>query len=77
MEKVLTPEQAWINFWEWIRQPEQAKTWQTVSRKRKQYLYKAEIDRKVGKLGYVRIKNILKENAPGRYEFREQVILNT
>lgn len=75
MEKQLTYLEAWADFWKWIRKPEQQERWQAISRKGKQYLYKADIAKRAGTLGYERTKNILTEYAPDRYDFREAVIL--
>lgn len=75
MEKQLTYLEAWADFWQWIRQPEQRTRWQEISRQEKQYLYKADIAYRADGLGYERTKNILTEYAPDRYDFREAVIL--
>lgn len=77
MEKTLSAPEAWADFWAWIRQDEQQPIWSAISRRRKQYLHKAEIDHRAGRLGYERIKNILLEHAPERYTFTEKVTLNT
>lgn len=75
MEKQLTYLEAWVDFWQWIRQPEQQRRWADIDRKVKQYLYKANIDYNSNRLGYERTKNILMEHATDRYDFREAVIL--
>lgn len=75
MEKQLTYLEAWADFWQWIRQPEQAPRWADIDRQKKQYLYKANIDYNSSRLGYERTKNLLMEYAPDRYDFREAVIL--
>lgn len=75
MEKHLTPEGAFKDFFDWIRQPDQTALWKSIGRQKQQYIYRAEIHRKQGQLGDVRIKTILEDIAPGRYEFREYVIL--
>lgn len=75
MEKHLTAYEAWDDFWKWLREPEQSGLWESLSRERKQYLYKADINRRNGALGYTRIKNILSEHAPDRYTAVEGFIL--
>lgn len=75
MEKQLTYLEAWADFWKWIRKPEQRERWKDIGRQGKQYLYKADIARRDGSLGYERVKNILTTYAPDRYNFREAVIL--
>lgn len=71
-----TPVEAWDNFWLWLRgQPK----WQEISRAEKNELYKAHRARTTGRpynLGWERIKSLLDKHAPGRYEFREVVILH-
>jgi hypothetical protein len=75
-EKTLTPVEAWDNFWLWLRgQPK----WQDLTREEKNELYKASRARKIGKpynLGPARIRHLLDKHAPGRYEFREVVIVH-
>lgn len=73
----LTPIEAWADFWKWMRQPEQAAEWAGLTRAEKQYLYKAEIHAKAGRLGFERIHALLTKYAPARYEFRTAVILHT
>lgn len=77
MEKQLSVLDAWQDFFAWIRLPEQKPLWAAIPRKKKQYIYKAEIARKEGKLGYERVKSILLEYAPKRYLFNVVVTLRT
>lgn len=76
MEKHLTYLDAWADFWQWIRQPEQRNKWKAITRQQQQYIYKANIAHRNGALGYERTKNILCQYAPDRYEFKETVILH-
>lgn len=72
MEKQLSAEGAWVDFFDWVRQSE---SWAGLSRAEKQYLYKAEKARRDGGLGYDRIKRLLTTHAPDRYRFEERVII--
>jgi len=67
MERHLTAGEAWQDFWRWIREPEQADRWRDISREEKNYLGKADIHHRQGKLGDTRIKNALEKYAPDRY----------
>lgn len=69
MTEHLSHSEAWEDFWGWIRSPQQADRWASLSRKERQYLAKADIHNRSGKLGYERTKNLLTKHAPGRYEF--------
>lgn len=73
MERQISVDQAWPDFWAWVKtQP----TWNTLERKEKQYLGKADIDHRAGRLGPQRTKNLLQRYAPDRYEFAEIVIIH-
>jgi len=72
MEKQLTPEQAWADFWMWIKTQRE---WADIKRRPKQYLYKAAKDYRENKLGQSRIKSLLTKYAKDRYRFEERVIL--
>lgn len=74
MEKQLTPEEAFYDFWNWFKSSE---GWSELSRAEKHYIYVAKYAYDKGKLGYTRVKNILEKHAPDRYEFRRIVILKT
>ena len=70
MENEITPQQAWDDFWKFIRsQPE----WNELGRTEKQYLDKTRRDLSRGKVGIDRIRAALDKYAPGRYEFREKI----
>lgn len=73
METLITATEAWADFWAWIRLQE---SWSNIPRRNKQYLYKAEKAHREDRLGSRRIERILTQYAPGRYEFREVVILH-
>jgi len=63
-KKTLTPEQAWQDFWTWIKQQPR---WSTISRKERQYLDKTNRAVLSGKAGTARISAAFNEYAPGRY----------
>lgn len=70
MNKEVTPLAAFGDFLEWIKQPVQAGRWSEITREQKQYIGKAVIDARAGRLGTARIKTILTRHAPERYEFQ-------
>lgn len=69
MERHLTAGEAWADFWQWIREPQQAERWKRISREEKNYLGKIDIHHREGKLGEKRIKNALAKYAPDRYQY--------
>ena len=70
--KELTTIEAWEHFWGEIKtSPE----WPEIPREEKQYLYKAAKAAREGRLGERRIISLLNRYAPGRYEFRQVVVL--
>ena len=78
MEKQLTPLEAFNDFLEWVKY---SGTWSQLTPSQKNRIITARRDRdeKRGEamaLGNLRIKRLLTEYAPGRYEFRESVILH-
>lgn len=76
MEQRLTPEQAWENFFAWIKEQPR---WGELSRAEKNELYKADRAHRTGKpyrLGVVWTKTLLGKYAPGRYEFKDVVIVH-
>lgn len=82
MEKHLTIRQAWRDFFEYIREP---KRWQGLTASQRRRIEDAERDynetreNKYGlvlRLGADRVKKILTEHAPHRYEFTDGVILH-
>lgn len=64
---------AWKDFFAWIKTQAE---WREISRRDKQYIYKAKKAAKDGVLGNEWIENLLTKHAPGRYEFRSVVILH-
>lgn len=73
MDKVITPNEAWDDFFVWIKtQP----AWAAMALKDKQYIYRANSDRAKGWVIDRRIKTILEKHAPARYEFRGVVIIH-
>lgn len=77
MEKQITIREAWADFYEWgKRQP----FWKDLTKQELRRMYDAQADYKGSRgqgLGHDRIKSILTKYAPGRYEFRETVILRS
>lgn len=69
MEKQLTPLEAWADFIENIYP-------QIEGRQNRQDIVRALSHERKGLLGSRRIERILTQYAPGRYEFREVVILH-
>lgn len=75
MSTPMTPDQAWEDFYKWIRQQPE---WSNIQGKERQRIYEANAAFKGQRkhpLGYSRIKDILSRYARDRYEFREQIIL--
>lgn len=77
MQSEFTKEQAWNDFYVWIRKQD---TWKAMSRaeKIKTGIYEANAANnglRDHALGWERLRRILTTYAPGRYEFREVVIL--
>ena len=72
MERMLTPAEAWHDFFAWIKTQE---NWADIPRTEKQYLYKADSDLAKCRLGQKRIRGILRKYAPDRYEFVEGVVV--
>lgn len=76
MEKQLTPLEAFSDFLFWL---ENSGTWNELTPAEKNRVITARRDRDGKrapiKLGVERIKSILTSYAPGRYEFREGVII--
>ena len=75
MNKEVTPLAAFGDFLEWIKQPAQAGRWSDITREQKQYIGKAVIDARAGRLGTARIKTILTRHAPERYEILTSIII--
>jgi len=83
MDKTLTYRQAWRNFHDYITAPER---WAALSQADRNRVSMAEsdyherrIEKRTGRpygLGNDRIERILTSLAPGRYEFRQIVILH-
>ena len=63
----LTPEEAWQDFYTWVKQQP---TWQTLSRAQKQYLDKTNRAVRDGTAGATRISAAFEKYAPGRYVWR-------
>lgn len=76
MEKTMSAREAWLDFYAWIRAQN---AWREMEWPDRRRIYDANADfkeRRGQKLGSERIKDILSTFAPGRYEFREVVILH-
>ena len=65
--KTMTPEEAWRDFWVWVKQQPE---WANKSRKDRQYLDKTNRAVISGTAGAERINNALQSHAPGRYVCR-------
>lgn len=74
MEKIVTHMEAWNDFYKWMESRRDAGEIKAIPKDVQEAKYANEGLRKHG-LGEKRIKNILTKYAPGRYEFRESVIL--
>lgn len=77
MQQEFTKEQAWDDFYNWIRQQEK---WKQMTRgeKIRTGIYEANAARRGNRdhaLGWERLKRILNDYAPGRYLFSEIVTL--
>jgi hypothetical protein len=68
MEEILSPVEAWIDFYAWIKSSEK---WNQISRADKQYLDKTNRAVLSGNAGQSRIKKALELHAPGLYAFVE------
>lgn len=66
MEKILTPAQAWAEFYKWALDKEKGPD---ISYDNRRYLMKTNLDMEAGKCGNLRLKNIFERFAPGRYKF--------
>ena len=67
-EKILTPSEAWEDFYTWIQLPE---NWETRSVYERHYLRKTQRQIRSGDAGARRIFSILEFHAPGRYKLNE------
>lgn len=75
MQEILSPEKAWQDFYEWIRQQPK---WADIKGKERLRIYEANAAAKGQRghrLGPVRMKSIFDKYAPGRYEYIEGFIL--
>lgn len=75
MQNELTKEEAWDDFYTWIRQRQE---WREMTREEKirTGIYEANAarhGRRDHSLGWERLRRMLNEYAPGRYEFHESV----
>lgn len=66
MEKILTPAQAWAEFYKWALDKENGPD---ISYDNRRYLMKTNLDMEAGKCGNLRLKNIFERFAPGRFKF--------
>lgn len=73
MEKHLTPEEAFRDFFEWLKNQD---TWKGMKRTEKQYIYRARKEQERGRLGPVRMENLFDRYAPGRYVKSTYYIIN-
>ena len=71
----ITHDDAWRDFWAWLRSPAQENRWREISRSAKNYLYQADYAAKEGRLGYERTRSILERYAPERYRFEQWVVV--
>jgi len=69
MEEQLTPEQAWKDFYAWIRKSDM---WGNILRSNKQYLSSINKAVKDGEEVHGRIQRTLNKYAEGRYKFHEK-----
>lgn len=72
MEKHLSHTDAFLDFLAWFKGSE---GWKKLTRKEQRYIYTTYYALRDGRLGYVRVKNLLTKHAPERYEFRTVVII--
>ena len=73
MKKMITMNEAWDDFFVWIKtQP----AWKEMGRKKQQYIYKTNIAKRKGVDIEVRIKTILKDYGGSRYELLNGVIIH-
>jgi len=68
MTKHLNQQEAWENFWNYIRQPD---SWADLERKERQYLYKTGAQLKAGEVGPRRLVVIFDRHRPGYYKLTE------
>lgn len=68
-EEMLSPAQAWEDFYSWIRSEENKAKWQSITRVEKQYLDKTNRAVMTGNAGTAWVKKALEKYAPGRYKF--------
>lgn len=66
MEKQMTHEEAWIDFFAWIKTQDK---WNSIPRNKKQYFYVVKSALAKNKNANHWIESILKEHAPERYVF--------
>lgn len=66
-----------IAFEDFLNKVKQSETWATISREKKQYIYRARSDARAGKLGIDRFKKLADTYLPGEYSFICGVLLNS
>ena len=75
MDKETTPLAAWADFYAWVRQQPK---WRKMTKQERKRIYDADADSRGTRkqsLGVSRIRKILEEYAPDRYEFRDVVVI--
>ena len=72
MERQITMQDAWPDFWVWIRQQP---IWAAMGRPERNYLFRTQTAYKKGELGPDRTRRLLRQYAPDRYEFRDVVVI--
>lgn len=75
MDKVLTHKEAWADFCQWLDSRKAAGDIARIPKDVQEAKY-ADGGLRPHRLGEKRIKSLLRKYAPGRYEFRESVILH-
>ncbi|MCB0541889.1 MAG: hypothetical protein KDC70_00140 [Saprospiraceae bacterium] len=73
MERTVTIQEAWPDFWRWIKTQE---SWSEMPRTEKHYLYTTNYAYKDGRLGVERTRRLLEKYGAGRYEFKNVVIIH-
>ena len=66
IQKILTPAEAWNEFYAWAMNPENGLQ---ISPDNKHYLQKTNGDMANARCGNHRLRNIFEKYAPGKYEF--------
>jgi hypothetical protein len=75
MQRTLPPLEAWIDFWEYVQQPDR---WAVISRPERDKLFKANrsaMERKPEPLGIRRMTRLFNLYAPGRYSIESRVVV--